>query len=263
MADSSTKSYYFLDTVGRAAAVLDMFCNTEAELGVTQVARGLNIHKSVAHRILATLADLDLLAPGSAEGAYRLGVKSLRLGLSYLRHSPIERVAQSHLQRLALRFPDLAFHVAIFDGTEIVYQKSVTGPDALWVSATVGRGQPAYCTSLGKALLAYLSPGELETYLSRVELRPFTSNTLTSADTLRSELAEVRGRGWALDNEEFIPSHQCVGTAIRDHTGRVVAALSIATISSLFTHYGLQPLVEAARAVGADISRDLGFANGA
>ena len=169
MADNSGKSYYFLDTVARSVAVLEQFCNSKSELGVSEVTLRVGLHKSVTHRILATLTDLNMLTPGAAEGTYRLGVKSLELGLSYLRHSPIERVAQVHLHHLAHQLPDMAFHVAILDGTEIVYQKSETGPAANWVSPTIGRRQHAYCTALGKVLLAYLSPAELNTYLARVE----------------------------------------------------------------------------------------------
>ena len=261
MTDSNGKSYYFLDTVARAVAVLEQFCNAESELGVSEVARRVGLHKSVTHRILATLTDLNMLAAGSVEGTYRLGVKSLELGLSYLRHSPIERVAQVHLHRLAEQLPDMAFHVAILDGTEIVYQKSVTGPEANWVSATIGRRQQAYSTALGKVLLAYLSPAELNTYLGRVELRPFTSNTITAPDRLRQELEVIRGREWAIDNEEFYPGHVCVSAAIRDHTGRVVAALSLAGRSEHFTRYGLDCLVQTVKAAAGALSRDLGFAS--
>ncbi len=259
MTETDKKSYYFLNTVGRAVAVLDQFCGSEPELGVTEIAERVGLHKSVAHRILATLTDLNLLAPGSVEGTYRLGVKSLELGLAYLRHSPIERVAQTYLSRLAQQLPDMAFHVAILDDAEIVYQKSVTGPEANWVSFTLGRRQQAYCTALGKVLLAYLSPAELRTYLTRVELRPFTSNTITSAETLQQELEEIRSRGWSLDNEEFLPGHRCVGAAIRDHTGRVVAALSLAGTREHFERYGMDYLTQAVQDAALDISRNLGF----
>lgn len=259
MSDPSNKPYYFLNTVARAVTVLEQFMNSGAELGVSEVAQRVGLHKSVAHRILATLTDLGLLAPGSTEGTYRLGIKALELGLSYLRHSPLERVAQIHLNRLAHQLPDMAFHVAILDGTEIVYQKSVSGPQANWVSPTLGRRQQAYSTSLGKVLLAYLSPAELDTYLSKVELRPFTSNTITSPDVLRQELEQIRVREWALDNQENYPGRCCVGAPIRDHTGKVVAALSLAGLTEHFDKYGQGFLVQVAKEAAAVISRDLGF----
>lgn len=259
MPDQQKGPYYFLSTVGRAVAVLEQFMTSESELGITEVAHRLKMHKSVTHRLIATLVDLGLLAPGAASGTYRLGVKSLELGLSYLRNSPLERVAQYHLTQLAEQLPEMAFHVAILDGTQIVYQKSVTGPDAHWMSATLGRRQQAYCTALGKVLLAYLSPPALARYLSTVELKPFTSTTITSPDQLRDGLEWIRMQGWAHDNQESIQGRTCVGAPIRDHTGQVIAALSIAGLSERVQHHGLDMLVETVKRTANDISFELGF----
>lgn len=254
----SSKSYYFLNTVARAAAVLEQFTGVDAELGVAEISRRLDLHKSVTHRILATLKDLGFLAPGSVEGMYRLGVKSLELGLSYLRHSPVDRVVGNHMIRLAQQLPDMAFHVAILDGTEIVYQKSVIGPQAKWQPPILGRRRQAYCNSLGKVLLAYLSPAELDVYLSKVELRPLTPNTVTSPEVLRQELETIRVREWAFDDREN-SERCCVGAPIRDHTGRIVASLSLAGLPEHFEKYGQDFLVEKVKEVTKAISYDLGF----
>lgn len=259
MKETEKNPYYFISTVGRAVAILDQFINSESELGITEIANRLKIHKSVVHRLVATLADLNLLAPGTASGTYRLGVKSLELGLSYLRNSPLERVSQYHLTLLAQQFPDMAFHVAILDGTQIVYQKSVTGPDVQWASSTLGRRREAYSTSLGKVMLAYLSPSSLKVYLSSVELKPFTSTTITASDELNKELLNIRSQGWAFDNQENIENHVCIGAPIRDHTGQVIAALSIAGLNEHFERYGREALVEAVKRTANDISYELGF----
>jgi DNA-binding IclR family transcriptional regulator len=259
LADPEDKSYYFLSTVARAVAVLEQFINSDGELGVTEIARRTGLHKSVVHRILATLTELSMLVPGSAEGTYRLGVKALELGLSYLRHSPIDRVAESHLVRLAQQLPDMAFHVAILDGTEIVYQKSISGTQAKWPAATLGRRQQAYCTSLGKVLLAYLSPAELDVYFSNVQLRPLTPNNITAPLVLAKELEQVRSREWGFDNQEAHTGNCCVGVPIRDHTGRVMAALSLAGQTEHFDKYSRDNLVAMAKETAAAISRDLGF----
>lgn len=259
MPEKDDSPYYFLNTVGRAFAVLEQFMNSESELGVTEIARRLDLHKSVTHRLIATLVDLGLLAPGTMQGTYRLGVKSLLLGLSYLRNSPLEKVSHYHLSQLASQYPELAFHVAILDGVQMVYQKSVSGPHAHWNSATMGRRQEAYCTALGKTLLAYLSPPSLDNYLSTVELRPFTSDTITSPEVLRKELSEIRAREWAFDNREFIADRICIGAPIRDHTGKVIAALSLSGLAEHFERYGKEALIEVVRRAANALSHDLGF----
>ena len=258
MDDAVKKPYYFLNTVARAVAVLEQFTGSDAELGVAEISRRLGLHKSVTHRLLATLTDLGLLANGSVDGTYRLGTKALELGLTYLRHSPIDRVAGDHLIRLAQQLPDLAFHVAILDGTEIVYQNSVSGPQAKWQPPILGRRRQAYCNSLGKVLLAYLSPAELEVYFSKVELRPFTQNTVTSPEALRKELEQIRVREWAFDNQEN-SDRCCVGAPIRDHTGSIVAAISLAGLPEHFEKHGQAFLVGRVKGVAGAISRDLGF----
>lgn len=260
--DSNDKPYYFLGTLAKAARVLEQFTQADSELSVSEISRRTELPKSVVHRILATLTDLGLLALGSTEGTYRLGVKSLELGLSYLRHSPIERVAQTHMQQLIQRLPDMTSHVAILDGSEVLYQRTVVGPEAYYhTRMTLGRRQQAYCNSLGKVLLAYLSPSELEAYLSTVELRPFTSNTITSPDSLRSELECIRRQEWALDNQENYADRRCVGAPIRDHSGRVVAAISLAGVPACYEKYTQAALVTALKETAEAISRDLGYAS--
>lgn len=259
MPKQENDAYYLLSTVVRAVNVLDVFMNSEGELGVTEVARRLGLHKSVTHRLIATLSELGLLAPGTAPGTYRLGVKALELGLSYLRNSPLDRAAQYHLTKLAEELPDMAFHVAILDNTQIIYQKTVTGPQVDRVSATLGRRTQAYCTALGKVLLAYQSPSAVNTYLSSVDLKPVTNNTITSADALRAELMAIRAQGYAHDNEEMLVDHECVSAPIRDHTGYVIAALSIAGLTTRFSVYGFDQLVRQVESTARDISRDLGF----
>lgn len=254
------KPYYFLGTLGKAVKVLDQFTKGESELTVSEIARRTDLPKSVVHRILATLFDLGYMAYGSTEGTYRLGVKSLELGLSYLRHSAIERVAQTHMQHLINRLPDMTSHVAIFNGHEVIYQRTVVGPEAYYhTRTTLGRRQQAYCNSLGKVLLAYLSPTELETYLTTVELRPFTSNTITTPAALRQELERIRHQEWALDNQENYADRRCVGAPIREHSGRVVAAISLAGVPACYDKYSLDTLVAAVKETAQAISHDLGY----
>jgi DNA-binding IclR family transcriptional regulator len=261
MLANDDRPYYFLSTVAKAMSVLDQFTKTDGQLSVSEIARRTALPKSVTHRILATLTQLGFIAQDSSEGSYRLGVKSLELGLSYLRHSPIEQVAQIHMQNLIQRFPDLMSHVAILDGTEVLYQRTVVGTQASYhTRATLGRRRPAYCNGLGKVLLAYLSPTELDNYLAVVELRPFTSTTITSPVALREELERIRRQESALDNQENHSDRRCVAAPIRDHTGRVVAALSLAGLPEIHEKYGLETLIAEIKAAAAAISRELGYA---
>jgi DNA-binding IclR family transcriptional regulator len=96
------------------------------------------------------------------------------------------------MQQLINRLPDMTSPVAIFNGNEVIYQRTVVGPEAYYHTRTTLGRQQAYCNSLGKMLLAYLSHTELDAYLATVELRPFTSNTITTPAALRKELTRIR-----------------------------------------------------------------------
>jgi len=255
----TAQSPYLLRTVVRAVTVLDEFLESEEELGVTEVSRRTGLHKSIVFRNLVTLTSCGLLAPGTSEGTYRLGTKALTLGLAYLQHSPLERVSKSHLLSLADECPRFTFHVAILSNTEIVYQKSARGAHADQPPTVIGRRENAYCSALGKILLAYLAPPELEQFLNTVKLEPRTPNTITSPTLFTKELDLVREREWALDNKENFHDRMCVAVPIRDYSGRVTAALSLAANSDDFERYGLDAAVELVKSTAAAVSFDLGY----
>lgn len=253
------KPYYFLSTVAKAMAVLEQLSNG-GQLSVSEIARRTSMPKSVVHRILATLTDLGYVAPGSSEGIYRIGVKSLKLGLHYLSHSAVEDVAPIHMQDLVQSFPGGAAFVATLEGTEVLYRRIVVGTLAdYYVGAALGRNRPAYCTSLGKVLLAYLSPLQLENYLANADLRPFTSTTITSPTALREALESIRRQEYAIDDQEYRMDRRSVSVPIRDFTGRVVAALGLAGLPEMFEENDIPGITARVKFSASAISQDLGY----
>jgi len=121
-----------------------------------------------------------------------------------------------------------AVNLAKLDKDEIVYIQKIESSTTLKLDLKLGSNHPAYCTGLGKLLLAYLKEDELNYYFERIKLKRYTSNTITRQEKLKQELILIRQQGYAFDNEEYVPGVCCLAAPVRDYANKVCAALSIA-----------------------------------
>jgi DNA-binding IclR family transcriptional regulator len=142
----------------------------------------------------------------------------------------IDRV-KPYLQELTDRSGETT-HLAVLNDGQVLYVDKVESPRSLRMPSQVGRRLPVHCTGVGKALIAYLPDEVLQGLVKRRGLASFTANTITALGALQAELARIRERGFAVDNEEIEEGLVCIGAAVRDQTAHVVAAISIAGPSS-------------------------------
>jgi IclR family pca regulon transcriptional regulator len=225
-------------------------------LTLTEVARASGLTRASARRFLLTL---ERLAYVRADGRlFVLTPRVLELGYSYLSSLSLPEIAEPHLERLARQVHESS-SVSVLDGDEIVYVARVPTKRIMTVSISVGTRFPAYATSMGRVLLAELDPAELDSFLSRAELRPLTDGTLTTTPALRHELDRVRRQGWALVDEELEVGLRSVAAPIRDAGRRAVAALNVSTHASRTTleevRRGLlPPLLETAALIERDLA---------
>ncbi|TBH15457.1 IclR family transcriptional regulator [Thermus thermamylovorans] len=215
-----------LGTVQKVGEVLELFTRERPEWGVSEVAKALGLPKSSAHALLATLAQIGLLKR-SREGRYRLGWRILALAQVLLYTSSWRQEARRAMEELVARFGETT-HLAVLECGRVVYVDKLEGTRAVKVATTgVGVELPAHCSGVGKVLLAFRSWEEVESIVAERGMPAFTPNTITTLDELRTELQAVRERGYAYDIEEVVPELCCVAAPIRDHTGEVVAAMSL------------------------------------
>src|SRR5690606_4084798 len=146
----------------------------------------------------------------------------------------LPEVAAPHLERLAAEVHESA-SVAVLDGEDVVYVARVATARIMRVSISIGTRFPAYCTSMGRVLLAALPPADLDAYLDRAGLRRLTSRTITTPDRLREELGQVREQGWAMVDQELEEGLRSIAAPIRDRGGAVVAAANVSTHASRTT----------------------------
>lgn len=248
---------YRIQAIERAVAILNAFSADAPELGVTELAERLRLHKSTVHRFLVNLEGAGFVERNPRTSRYRLGLRIFELGGLVLQGMNLWDEALPFLESL-VRDSGETGHLAVLDGGEAIYIERVEARRALRIPSAVGRGYPAHATNLGKVLLAYLPPEELRAVVGKHGLPAYTPNTITDLQRLEAELARIRAQGYAVDNEEYDEGLRCIGAPIQDHTGHVVAALGIGGPVTRVTPARVSELAELVRQAAGGLSRRLG-----
>ncbi|MBV9229302.1 MAG: IclR family transcriptional regulator [Chloroflexi bacterium] len=246
-----------LESADRVLRAIEVFHESERDLSLSDIAERLSLPKSSVHRLLATLIEHDFIERDPLTRRYRLGIRLFEIGASVLRDRGLQSVAYPVVKNLALTTGETC-HLAVLSGTDAVYIYKVDGASSIIMSSRMGGRAPCYATSIGKVLLAW-GGDELFTRVVEAGLRPYTHNTITNPAKLKAELEAIRFRGYALDLEELEQGLRCVATSVRDHFGRVVAAIGIAGPSWRLSDNQLDSFVQAVMTAGDSISRNLGY----
>jgi len=220
------KSEYIIQAVSHALDLLEQFHDDVDELGVTELSKRLKLHKNNVFRLLATLESRGYIEQNRATENYRLGLKALELGQTFIKQMGLLRQAKPILEKIVEQCNETAY-VAIFKEGFIVYLDVVETNLTVRVVSRVGSRMPAYCTAAGKIHLAFMSDEEIDSILPTREFKKFTDHTITDRETLRKELREVEEKGYAIDDEELDLGVRCVAAPIRDYTRRIVGAISV------------------------------------
>jgi IclR family transcriptional regulator, KDG regulon repressor len=253
------KAEYIIQAVSHALDLLEQFHGDVDELGVTELSKRLKLHKNNVFRLLATLESRGYIEQNRATENYRLGLKSLELGQTFIKQMGLLRQAKPILERLVHECNETAY-VAIFKEGHIVYLDVVETDLTVRVVSRVGSRLPAYCTASGKVHLSHMSEEEIDSLLPSRELRGYTSSTYTDREQLKKDLRKVAEQGYALDNEEYDLGVRCVAAPIRDYTRRIVGALSISGPSMRFSDERLEKeLVPLVMQAAEDLSVRLGY----
>lgn len=250
-------SPYQVQVLDRVLAILDALAAREGEMSLFELAERLDLHKSTIHRLLMVLARHRLVERRPQNGKYGLGLKLFELGSKASNRLGLGERARPHLERLAAAAGETA-HLCMLDGGEVVYLAKVEPTRTIRVPSSVGQRNPAHCTAVGKALLAHLPESELDALIRSRGLKAYTRNTITTAALLKRELRVIRERGYAVDDEEIEEGLRCVGAPVRDHSGRVVASLSVAGPAFRLTRAKIPAVARLVTRIGAAMSAELG-----
>lgn len=218
---------YSIQVVDRAFALLDVLATSEQNLGGRELSARLALRKSTVHRLLMVLEQKGCVERSQATGKYHLGSKLFELGARAFVTLDLRDAVRPYLERLVAETGETA-HFGILRQGEVVSLFNVRSPRALAMPSTIGRRIPAYCTSLGKAILAFNPDGKLKSLIEELQFRTHTRNTIVRPSSLVAELKRVRQRGYAIDNEEFEEGLKCIGAPVRNYFGDILGAIGIA-----------------------------------
>jgi IclR family transcriptional regulator, KDG regulon repressor len=249
---------YRIHVIDRAAQILDCFGFDHQELSVSEIGGKTHLHRSTAHRILMALEYNDLIQQNPENGKYRLGMKLFRLGHQAVSHLNLREICRPFLTRVVKQTKETV-HLAVLDENQVLYLDKVEGPHALRMPSRVGRRIPTYCTSLGKAMLSCLDDQEVKNIFREQPLRSHTANTVKSLSQLLTDLLVIRKRGYSVDNEEIEIGLRCVGVPIKDYTGAMVAAMSVAAPSARLSSQKIPTVGRLLVRTAEEISEKLGY----
>jgi DNA-binding IclR family transcriptional regulator len=247
-----------VQAVARAFGLLEALAARD-EAGLVELARDVSLHPSTAHRLLASLIDCGYAMQSPTTGRYRLGRKVLELASgSKARDARLRAITRPHLETIRATLDETTNLIAL-DGLAAVYLDQVESQRAVRLFAEPGRRVPAHTSGGGKAILAHQDDGLLEKLYAGEPFVRLTSRTITTADGLRQELARVRRRGYALDNEEYEEGVSCVAAPIFDNLGGACAAISVSAPSARLRRVGFAELGALLAQHTSEISRELGY----
>lgn len=215
----------YVQSLERGLAVIQAFDASYPRLTLSEVAARTGLTRATARRLLLTLADLGYVATNGRQ--FSLTPRVLDIGYAYLSSLNVQQIAQPYLEALSERVHE-SVSVTVLDGADIVYVARVPTKRIMTISLGLGSRLPAYCTSMGRVLLAELGADELDATLP-AELERHTEHTVTSVDDLVVVLKQVRAQGWALVDQELEIGLRSVAAPLRDASGRAVAAMNIST----------------------------------
>ncbi len=212
-----------LQSLERGLRLLTVFSPDHPTLTVSEAARLAGVTRPTARRILLTLEALGYVR--RAGDSFVLSPRVLDIGYRYLSSLKLNDIAEPYMEQLVERVHESS-SVGVLDGEEVVYVARVPTKRIMTISLGLGSRLPAYCTSLGRVLLAALPPGELDAYFERTTLVAHTDRTVTDERRLRAILAEVQEQGWALVDQELELGVRSIAAPLRDRRC-TVAALNV------------------------------------
>lgn len=241
----------FSTSLARGLRVITAFDRDNDEMTLSEVARRSDMTRAAARRYLLTLCELGYVA---GDGKYfRLTPRVLELGFAFLTSMHIWERAQPFMEQLTEQVNE-SCSISVLEGGDIVYVARVPTKRIMSVALGIGSRLPAFCTSMGRVLLADLRPAELDAFFAQGQFAPRTPHTITDLAVLRAEIMNVQRNGYAIVDQELEVGLRSIAVPIRNKSGRVLAAMNISGHASRITadelrQRVLSPLLYAAEGI--------------
>jgi len=247
-----------MKSLKKAIEVLETLAKSENGMGITQLSKKMNLPKSSIHQILSTFKDARFVEQNPEDKKYRLGLRIFELGNIFQSQLQLRKIAHPYLYDLSRKTNETAYLV-ILEGSKIVYIDCVESTARLRAHPLFGIRVPLHCTSLGKAIMAFLSEEKVDEIIRKEGLERFTDNTITDPHLLKQELEKIRKRGYAIDNAEHEEGICCVGAPLWNYRGEVFGAISVSGPCQRFDSRRIPSMARLVVKAAEEISRRMGY----
>jgi len=247
---------YTIQSIDKALDLIELLAE-HGTLSLIELTERLEQPKSSIYRIVLTLENRGFISRSDEDGKYCLGYKPLMLTRNLLERNTLRAAALPEMKKLSDLYGDTVNLGVLLNG-EILYVDIIESKHPLRMTDSVGSRSPFHATAIGKAIAAQLPDDTVRGLAGGFGLPSFTPNTITTEDGLLSELARIRGQGYALDDEEIVEGARCVGAPIFDLRGRSVGAISLSGAKHRFKDDRLPEISGQVREAAQSVSRKLG-----
>lgn len=247
-----------VQSVEKALMILETLSKENREMSLTEIAKILDWPKSTVHGLLSTLREYQFVDQSHTTGHYLLGIRLFELGNQVARNWNIRQVARPVMHRINDAFGEMV-QLATEENGEVLYIDKLESNQMMRIVSEIGARLPMHCTGLGKVLLAYKSPVEIQGIIKKRGMRAMTTRTIVTFEALETELSQVRNQGYAIDDREIMEGLRCMAAPIYDRDGCVRYAISISGLVSSLQGKRFEEMLQAVRDAAGEISHAMGY----
>lgn len=237
--------------------ILEALSASRAPMSLAEIVKSTGMSKTTVHRLLSTMCARHYVEK-NADNTYSIGYKLIETVSLHINNLELLTEAKPFLSDIMMNL-DLTAHLGILDGYNVIYLEKMDVHPNTRLYTQVGYRSPAYCSSMGKCLLACLSGDELANALYQCDFKKYTQNTITDINEFKKYLKKVRHQGWAMDDEEYQSGHRCVGAPVFDYRGAPVAAISASGSCAQLSDMRLETVIREVKQAAASLSRRMGY----
>ncbi len=247
-------------SIVKAFDILELL-DKRRELGITEISEALKMDKSTVHRIISTLKEKKYVVQNISNNKYSNSFKLFEMGNNVIERLGLRRLAQPYLEQVA-RITNETVNIAVMYDRDIIYIDKIESPATIKVDLNIGKRLPAYCTGLGKAMLAFMPEDKALKMLENVEFVKHTNKTVSDKKLLFKQFVRIREKGYCLDDEEYVEGLKCIAAPVFNYYGEVIAAISIAVPKYRYDegekNIGYGNLI---RTTAASLSKEFGYSH--
>jgi IclR family KDG regulon transcriptional repressor len=247
-----------VQSVTRSLSILEVLSEFHEGLGITDIAQKVGLHKSTVYRLLSTLIQKEFVIQDKETNKYKTTFKLYELGNKRIKHMDILSASKAYSKKLMESVNEVV-HLVVRDDHKIVYIDKVEANNTIRMASYIGNRSPMHCTSVGKAILAYLPEKKVEEIWNKSKAKKLTANTITDLSRLTEELVNVRSKGFAVDDEENEEGVRCIGAPIFNRNAEVEGAISVSGPAIRMSEEKMETVAIEVMKYAGLISRELGY----